>query len=79
MDNITFESLSKYFKTLSTFGYISYNDVYKLLYLVFIQKYTHHFKEYITEEDYKDINKVLYCLYESSCLISLPNLCNRKC
>lgn len=79
MDNITFESLSKYFKTLSTFGYISYNDVYKLLYLVFIQKYTHHFKEYITEEDYKDINKVLYCLYGSSCFISLPNLCNSKC
>lgn len=62
-----------YFKALSTFGYKSYDDVNKLLTLLFIDYLLESpFSMYITEEDYRTINKALYCLYGSTCLIPYP-------
>lgn len=67
-------SLISYFDTLSKFGYISYKDVYKLLVLDFVKELTSSgFSYFITEDDYKHLQNMLYCLFGSSCLIPYPD------
>lgn len=77
MDNITNiaeESLIRYFNALSKLGYKNYDDVYKLLVLLFIEELlTSEFSFYITEEDYKSITNALYCIMGNNCLINLPS------
>ena len=71
------EVIKKYFTSLSQFGYKSYHDVDEVLVLLFIEEIlTHDFLDFITEEDYKDIVKALYCLFGSSCLIHFPKYIN---
>lgn len=73
MDNILYESLSRYFNTLSKLGYKSYSDVDRLLVLIFIQEWLEDkCLNYINEDDQRIIERVLYCLYGSSCLIPYP-------
>lgn len=62
-------ALERYFKVLSQFGYKSYSEIKKLLTLLFIQNFLQLYWQYITEEDYDQINKVLEYLYGSTCLI----------
>lgn len=72
MDNllkISTESIIRYFKTLSIFGYKSYNEVYKLIALLSIEDFLNIFDFYITEDDLRDICKAVSCLYGSTCLI----------
>lgn len=73
LSNLGYTGISNYFKTLSTFGYKNYSEVDKLLLLLFIEEILEGpIKEYITEDDYKSIVKVLYCLFGSTCLIPYP-------
>ena len=65
----TYESIIRYFTTLSQLGYKSYCDTEKLLTLIFIQEYLKEYQYYITEEDYNNICKATECLYGSTCLI----------
>lgn len=79
MDEITFEAVNKYFTHLSNVGYFSQSNVDKLLLLTFIQEMIDNdFRGLISEEDYDYINKALYCLYGSSCLIPYPDYYNTK-
>ena len=74
MDNILYEALKKYFTSLSLLGYVNYEDVNKILVLIFIQELLeNNCKVFITEGDKKIIDKVLYCLYGSTCLIEYPS------
>lgn len=79
MDEITFEAVNKYFTHLSNVGYFSQSNVDKLLLLTFIQEMIDNgFRGLISEEDYDYINKALYCLYGSSCIIPYPDYYNTK-
>lgn len=73
IDNLAYVGVCNYFKSLSTFGYKSYDDVNKLLTLLFIEYLLDSpFSLYISEDDYRIISKVLYCLFSSTCLIPYP-------
>lgn len=73
MDNLIYTALERYFNSLSKFGYKSYDEVYKLIALIFITELLNSdCKYFISEDDYKSIQKTLYCLYRSTCLIPLP-------
>lgn len=71
--NDVYESLNKYFFTLSRVGYKSYTEVNKLLALIFIEEMLHGpMSQFITEDDYRTITDSLDCLY-GSCMIPYPN------
>ena len=67
---ITVDTLNKYFDILSKSGYVKNKEVNKIIILTFLSRLLNDFSEYITEEDYSDIIKSVYCL--SDCLIRLP-------
>ena len=67
---ITVDTLHKYFDILSKAGYVKSKEVNKVIILTFLSRLLNDFSEYITEEDYNDIIKSVYCL--SDCLIRLP-------
>lgn len=67
------DSMYYYFNALSQFGYKNQEDTNKLLIYDHISRMlTEEMRFFITEEDYKLINKVLHCLYGRSCLIPYP-------
>lgn len=73
MDELYY-SLKKYFTTLENTGYISNNKVNKLVaYSAINDILNTDFQGWITEKDYKIINRALYCLYGSNCLIPFPD------
>lgn len=67
---ITIDTLNKYFDILSKAGYVKSKEVNKVIILIFLSRLLNDFSEYITEDDYNDIIKSVYCL--SDCLIRLP-------
>lgn len=67
---IIIDTLNKYFDILSKAGYVKSKEVNKVIILTFLSRLLNDFYEYITEEDYNDIIKSVYCL--SDCLIRLP-------
>lgn len=72
LTNEVYLSLDKYFVSLSHLGYKTDTDVDKLLVFSFIEELLYGpLSEYITEDDYRDIDRALYCLY-GSCLIPFP-------
>lgn len=73
MEDTVYNAIERYLNTLSAFGYMSYCEVDKLLVLMFIQELMDsNCKTFITEDEYRTISNVLYCLYGSSCLIPYP-------
>ena len=67
---ITIDTLNKYFDILSKAGYVKNKEVNKVIILTFLSRLLNDFSKYITEEDYNNIIKSIYCL--SDCLIRLP-------
>lgn len=66
-----------YFNSLTQFGYRKDSDVTKLIVYIFISEIlTGDMREFITEKDYRIIEKALYCLYGSSCLLPYPKYIN---
>ena len=65
MDKVLYDSLYRYFSTLTSVGNVSYNNVNKLLVLIFYKHFIY--------EDYSIIEKALDCLFGSTCLIPYPN------
>lgn len=73
MDNVVLTAISRYFNMLSKFGYVNYDEVYNILYLILIRDFIYNdFYGYITEDDYRYIERSLYCLFGKSCFISYP-------
>jgi hypothetical protein len=73
MDNVVYTAISRYFSMLSKFGYVNYDKVYNILYLILIRDFVYNdFYGYITEDDYRHIERSLYCLFGKSCLIPYP-------
>lgn len=71
--NNLFSAISSYFTSLSHFGYKKKSDVNNLLIYSFIEEMlTGRMREFITEDDYRYIEKALHCLYGSTCFIPYP-------
>lgn len=70
--NDVFNSVDKYFTTLSHTGYISYKRVEELLVYTFIEELLNTMSEYIDDKDYTIIMNSLECLYGTSCTIPYP-------
>lgn len=68
-----FGSINNYFSALSHLGYKPYSEVNNLLVFSFIEEMLYGpLSIFITEEDYKHINKALECMY-GSCMIPYPS------
>ncbi len=79
MVNNVYNSVYKYFNHLSNTGYFRQSNVNRLLLYIGIQELLDNdFRGLVSEEDYNEINKALYCLYGSSCLIPYPDYYNTK-
>ena len=66
------EALDNYFIALSQFGYKNYDDVYKLLALLFLEELLTDFRGFVTQDDIRTISRVIYCLCGTTCLIDFP-------
>ena len=74
MDEIVYNGLSGYFSTLEKVGYVSYQEMVKLLVLIFFRDYVYQdYRGVITKGDYRMIEKALDCLYGTTCLIPYPD------
>lgn len=74
MEEVLYNSLSRYFERLGQAGYVPYNNVYKLLILSFISEIVDNdYRGYITKDDYPYIEQALDCLFGTSCLTPYPN------
>lgn len=67
-----FNSLDRYFASLTATGYRSYSEVYKLLVMSFIEEILYRFPGMINEKDYKILSDILEKIYGTSCLIPYP-------
>ena len=76
MDDITeisAEAIDRYFNILSKTGYKKDSEVFKLIAVLFIEEiFIGSLGEYVTEEDLAYIDRLLYNLYGTSCLLALP-------
>ena len=74
MDKVLYDSLYRYFTTLTSIGNVSYNSVNKLLVLIFYKHFIYEdYRGNISKEDYNIIEQALNCLFGSTCLIPYPN------
>lgn len=79
MVNQVYNAINKYFGHLANTGYMSQDNVNKLLLFDIIYNLLDNdFRALVSEEDYQIINNVLYCLYGSTCLIPFPDYYNSK-
>lgn len=68
-----YDSLDRYFTSLSVTGYRSYTEVYKLLILCIIEELLYTFPGLVSEKDYRLFSRVLENIYGTSCLIPYPD------
>lgn len=66
---ITHDALSNYFAVLNTTGYLSDKKTLQLLVVLFLKDFLHTFQGIISEENYKKIDKILFCIQKTSCLV----------
>ena len=79
MDELMYQALNDYFKSLKVMGYKSYDVGYKLIVMSFIYEITNtELRYYITNNDIKLMQDLLYQLIGSTCEISFPTN-NRPC
>lgn len=73
MLEISEEAITRYFTTLSQFGYKKYSDVDKIIILFFMEEMlAGEMSYYVTQDDYRSIVNALYCLAGSTCMIDFP-------
>lgn len=73
MDELMYDTLIRYFKTLVHTGYKSYDVVFKMLVMDLIYEITHtELRYYITNKDIKLMQDLLYQFFGSTCEISFP-------
>lgn len=70
----TANAVNNYFSSLKKLGYKNYSEVNKLLILIFIEELLYGpMSGLITERDYDDITKAIYCIYGASCMLPYPS------
>lgn len=71
--NNVYASLASYFKTLTNVGYMNQSNVNKLIIYIFLNNLlTGDLSVLISEDDYKEIQHLLSCMYGSNCLMPYP-------
>ena len=66
-------TIGKYFSHLSAMGYVRGKYVRKLVAYMFLIDMIEYMSVYISEKDYKDIEKMLSCIFTNGgCLLSYP-------
>lgn len=79
MVNYLYEALCKYDRRLCNVGYMKQSEVNKLLLLCAVQRLVDcDFRGLMNKADYALINKVMYSLYGTSCLLPYPDYYNNK-
>ena len=74
MDNIVYNSITKYYAALEKTGYMPYKNVLSLLLLCFFRDFVYQdFRGILNKSDYGIIEKALNCLFGSNCLIPYPD------
>lgn len=72
--NDVFSTVNRYFHTISNLGYKKDKDVNRLIIYLFLEEFLcGPMSQFITEKDYNTIDKALYCLYGTSCMIPYPD------
>lgn len=79
MEEILYNSLTTYFKTISAHGYRNYSAVYKILVTDFLNDFIKEFNELLSDKDKILIQGLLYCFFETTCEIPLPTNCRCCC
>lgn len=80
MDEILYETLNKYYKALSVVGYKRDPVVNKLLVMQYIQEtLSNEYRYYLTKNDIKLMQDLLYQFIGSTCEISFPTNCKCCC
>lgn len=74
MDELLFDTLNRYYKTLTVTGYKDYSVVYKILVLQHMQEVVNNpeYKDCLTYDDMKTMQSLLNQLIGSTCEISFP-------
>lgn len=73
INEVITESIQNYFYQLAIGGYKKNSSVNKLLVLQFIGELLQgDLRFYINKEDHRAIQKALYCIYGSDCMIPFP-------
>lgn len=73
IDNLTLDAMQKYYTKLGKYGYVNQTNVFKLLYLSFVDDLlTTDFSYYITDCDYRMITNSLYCIFGTDCMFKFP-------
>lgn len=76
MEEIIYNAIREYFKTLEYTGYLNYREVYKILTLLTIQDIADSDANgLITDKDYKLFDEMISCIMGSSCLFPYES-CN---
>lgn len=74
MDEIIYEALQKYYKTLELKGYLPDIQAYKLIVLAFYNDFVYSdYRGLLSEADYHLIETALDCIFGSTCLIPYPD------
>ena len=74
MDRIVYNALSSYYNALEKTGYMSYPQIEKLLLLCFYRDFVYQdYRAKLSKDDYHLIERVLNCLWGSTCLIPYPD------
>ena len=74
MDRIVYNALSSYYNALEKTGYMSYPQIEKLLLLCFYRDFVYQdYRAKLSKDDYHLIERVLNCLWGSTCLIPDPD------
>lgn len=69
ISGISSKGIMNYFEYLFTFGYMDYNNVYRLLAVLFIDDLLQSdMKEFITQKDYRTLVNTIHCQLQNTCL-----------
>lgn len=79
MDELVYNALDRYFHALELKGYQKWEDVEKLLVLIFYKDFVYNdYRGLISKEDYLVLEKALNCLFGTSCLLPYLECMNTK-
>lgn len=71
MENLINNTLKNYFSLLAKTGYLNYNEVFKILVLLYIDKFIKNYpKVNDNDEEYRIINNAIHSLQRNSCIIA---------
>lgn len=74
MNEMIFEGVNSYYNALEKLGYMSHNNMERLLLLIFYRDFVYSdYRGILSKDDYLLIEKALDCLYGTTCLIPYPD------